>query len=264
MATATANLYTLPSQSDAQEEVENRRAEAKKRWGKLCKAGALQSVSSMEIGWNAYLLKRDNQFGLLGFADEEEARLASGVGQSTWYANIRLAGNFHGLTEEQFLSMKQANAKALSDLPESLRFSREWVRRAGSERIELFQEAVDEVMEGKAKPSDGKERGVTLKVSVPKSRKKVIEDGVKAYAEKVGMSAGDPGKVLEVLLVEQQGAPSLIAAITNSIQRIKVIKELQQSNVSAEEALEKINVHLDDMVLEFQAALDSVQNLEKQ
>ena len=251
---------------DTAKEAAQRKAEAQKHFDIILKSGAMESVSSMRIGWHAAYLKKNDLFGILGFKTESEARQAAGVGESTWYANIRLAEAFEGITEAQFVSMKQASAKALSDLPESKRKDGSWIRWAGSMKIEDFAAKCDEVMDGKAKPSDTKERGVVIKMSVPKSRKESLEHHLERCATQMGINPDDKGKVVEMLAVERDGQTGLIEAITNAVQRIKVAKKLQEDNLSAEEALEKVNVLLDEMALEFHDALtaasDGVQNLE--
>lgn len=257
-----APLYELPSSGQAEKIAEDRKAEAKKHFEAIKKAGISESTSSLRIGWHAHAMKRDNLFGMLGYETDEEARVAADVGRSTWYANIRLAEAFNGLEEEQFVSMKQANANALSDLPESKRLSREWVRLAGSMSIRKFAVKAEEEMEGKAKPSDGKEHGVVLKMSMPASRKKSVESGLKEYAKSVGIDEGDTGKAVELLVIEKTGQVGLIEAITGAVQIIKVARELRDSGLSAEETLAKIYDLLGDMALLFNSSLESVQNLD--
>ena len=262
MATAT-HLHDLPDQTQAAQIAADRKAEAKKHFDAIRKAGALEATSSMRIGWHAAYLKEHNLFGILGFKNEHECRIAAGVGESTWYAMIRLAEAYKGLDEEQFVSMKQVNAKALADLPESKRLSREWIRDAGSMSQEDFQEKVDEAMEGKARASDGKERGKVIKISVPASRKEVIETGLKEFAESVGIPANDTGRAMELLVVEATGQKSLIEAIANATQMIREAKKLQKKNLSAEELVEKLYAMLDQMALEFKAAMDAAKNTSK-
>src|ERR1700678_1249400 len=110
MATAVVSIL-----SPVSEEAENRKAEAKKHWSTITKSGGLVSVNSLRIGFHAAILKKENLFGLLGFENEKEAQESSGVGDSTWYAMIRLAEQFNGVAEDMFVGMRQANAKALAD-----------------------------------------------------------------------------------------------------------------------------------------------------
>ena len=255
-------LYDLPSTEQAEKLAENRIAEAKNHFEVIRKTGAAESTSCLRIGWHAYALKRDNMFGMLGYETEEESRIAAEISRTTWYANLRLAEAFNGLDEKQFVSMKWTNAVALADLPESQRLSREWVRMAGSMSVKDFAEKVDEVMDGKARPSDGKEHGVVLKMSMPSSRKKVVETKLKEYAKSIGINEGDQGKAIETLLIEKTGQIGLIEAITNAVQRIKVARELKNSGLSAEETLAKVYELLGEMALDFQGALNSVQNHE--
>jgi hypothetical protein len=258
--TATPHLHELPDQREAAQMAKERKAEAKRHFSAIKKAADDESTSSMLIGWHAYMLKKEGLFGMLGFDSEDAARKAAGVGRSTWYSTIRLAEAFQGLEETTYVSMKLANAQALSDLPESKRLSREWVRMAGSMSIEDFQAKVDEVMEGKAKASDGKERGVVLKMPIPASAKDVIQSGLEEYAESIGIPKADTGKALELLVVEKSGQPSLIEAITNAIQLIKAAKKFEKENLSADELVKKLYDTMGEMALMFKKALDAAKN----
>jgi hypothetical protein len=240
------------------EEIKRRKAEAQEHWAALTQAAGMQSTSSMEIGWEAFYLKSKSLFGALGFEDEHAARIAAGVGESTWYANIRLAEAFQGITKARFTRMKQANAKALADLPESKRLSDEWVRMAASMKIQEFAEKVDKEMNGKAKASDGKERTSSIKVTVPSSRKEVIQDKIKEFAEEHGISADDPGKAIELALVEATGGPTLTSTITTMVQVVKDLKKyLKNTDDSADEQLAKVNEELNRIILLAKEGLES-------
>jgi hypothetical protein len=254
----SSTLYELPSTEEAARIAEDRKADAVAHWEKLKTNVNLKAISSLEIGFHAHYLKKNGLLGMLGFEDEGDAIKASGCGHSTWYDTIRLAEAFEGISEEQFISMKLGNAKALANLPESKRRSREWIRMAGVDEVEVFERKVDVEMEGKARPSDGKEKGVTLKLPMPLSRKDVVLPGLEEYAKKVGIENGDIGRAVEMLLVEKKDETSLIQAITNAVQRIKQAHNLRTSYLSAEEALERVMVLLDEMALEFADALKVV------
>lgn len=258
-----STLYALPDEKQQNQIAEERKADALKHWDKIKDAGFMKSVSSMTIGFNAHYIKKNGLFGILGFEDEGDAVKASGVGKSTWFETIRLAEAFEGLDEEQFTGMKLGNAKALADLPESKRKSREWVRDAGILEIDPFQLRVDQELDGKAKASDSKEHGVTLKLDMPLSRKTIVQEGLQEYAKKTGIENGDIGRALENLIVEKKNETSLVGSITNAVQRIREIKQLRNGYLSAEECLDRSFVILDEMVLEFAEAL-KVTNAEVQ
>jgi hypothetical protein len=244
------------------EEAENRKKEAKDHWGVICKAGGLVSVNSLRIGFHACALKRQNLFGLLGFEDEKQAQKDSGVKDSTWFNVIRIAEAYPGVSEQLFTAMKLSNAQVMMDLPESKRLTEYWLRKAATEPIEVFKEQVDIEMNGKARASDGREASTSYKVSMPASRKKVIEDRVKVIGKELGIE--DEGRVIEMVLAERTEAVSLIGAISHAIDKIAAAKMLGDSGLSAAEALEKVYVQLDEVVSEFKQALENVQNLESQ
>lgn len=249
----------LPESQLEVSEVKRLKAVAKEHFDAIVSASALTSTNSLRIGYHAYRLKLENLFGVLGFADENEAREAAGVGASTWYENIRLAEAFKDVSEVKFIAMKQANCKVLADMPESKRNSAQWLKDASHKSMKEFKAMVDEEMNGKARASDTKERSTSIKIDMPVSRKTVIEEKVKEYAQVHGLSSGDTGKVLEAMCIETTGGATLSGAIANAIQRVKKSKDyIYHSNMSAVEALSKVEEELDAMVLDFQAALGQV------
>lgn len=239
---------------DEAEDIKRRKAEAKEHFTAIKEAGIAVSRSSMTIGYHAYRLKVEGLFGVLGFADEHEARKAAGVGESTWFANIRLAEQFKELPEKRFVAMKQANAKALADLPESQRLSTEWVRMAETMKIEEFAAKIDEAMNGKARASDTQERSTTMKISMPASSQQVIEEKVKVYAEAHGLDGGDIGNVLVAMCVETTEGDTLSGAFADVVQLIKKAKEIIRGGLSADEALGKVDNLMDEMVERMDAA----------
>lgn len=202
-------------------------------------------------------MKEENAFGILGFASEEEARDASGVGESTWYSTIAIARSFKDLPEELFLSMKLCNAKELADLGESRRLDREWVKRAADLSQKQFRKLVEEELNGKARPSAGKERSVKMTVDMPASRKVVIEEKVKEFAEAHDMPPEDTGRVIEAMAVEATGGKTMLDAILHSIQRAKRIKELLESGLSSDEVLMQVIPLNEENILELAGVLSS-------
>jgi hypothetical protein len=258
---ATAEVVSILS--PVSEEAENRKAEAKKHWSAITKAGGLVSVNSLRIGYHAYALKKDSLFGILGFENEKQAQEASGVGDSTWFAMIRLAEQFNTVTEGLFCEMKQANAKALADLPESKRLTEYWLRRAATDSMDTFAALIEAELDGHAKASDGKERTVSYSVKMPKSRKKVIEAGLLEFAKSVGVE-GDQSRALELIVQEHTGSVSLIESITHAITKIGEIKDMKESSMSVDEIIDFVYKRLDEIIAEFQDALNGVQNLESE
>lgn len=216
----------------------------------------MQSKSSLQIGYCAFRLKSENLFGILGFANEDEARNAADVGTSTWYSTISIAEAFAELPEELFISMKLSNAKAAVDLPQSKRLDREWVKKAAEMPIKDFAKLVDEEMNGKARASSGKERSVKMTIDMPASRKTVIEARAKEFAEAHGMETEDVGKVIESAMVEATGGNTMTGAILHAVGRARKIKELCESGLSADEVLAQVMILNEENILEFASVLD--------
>lgn len=200
-------------------------------------------------------MKSENLFGILGYASEEDARDASGVGRSTWYNTIAIAESFKDLPEELFVTMKLVNAQAATDLPESKRLDREWVKKAEEMSEKEFAKLVDEEMNGKARRSDGKERTVKMSIDMPASRKTVIEAKAKDFAEAHNMDATDTGKVIEAMAVEATGGNTMTGAILNVVSRAKKIKELCESGLSSDEVLAQVIILNEETILECATAL---------
>lgn len=259
MAAAVEPISILSPTSD---EAENRKKEAQHHFQVIKKAGDLVRVNSLKIGFHAWALKRDNLFGILGFETEKELQEATGVKDSTYFNVRRIAEAYPGVTEELFVAMKLSNAEALMDLPESKRLTEYWLRMAATDSIRDFREKLDKELEGKARPSDGREASTALKVSMPVSRKTAVEAGIKEYAKEVGVE--DPGQALEMMVAEHKDGASLAIAMTKAITKIAELKTLPDSGISLEEAVLKLSAGLDEIVSLFQAALEAVQNLESE
>ena len=241
--------------------IKSRKEEALFHFEHIKRAAVLQSRNSLRIGFHAAILKAKNLWGMLGFKDEREAQLAADVKDSTWYNVIRIAEAFKGVPEELFISMKLANASELADLPESKRLDRDWLKLAADEPIRAFAERCNVEMNGKARESDTKEQTTTMKMTMPASRQKVIEEGAKKFAEKHGLDPNDTSKAIEVMVVEQAQTEgtTLIGVITGAVQKIKSAKEKVNSGIAADEALALFDKTLDDLVLDFAAALEKAQ-----
>lgn len=265
-----SNLVQMPEKTETEisreqeaQEIKSRKSEATFHWKQVTQAAMLQSRNSLRIGFHALAIKDKGLWGMLGFRDENEAREAADVSESGWFANIRLAEHYRGVAEELFVTMKQANAKAACDVPLSVRVSPEWLEAASKESIKVFAKRVDEEMTGKARPSGTVEPNVPFKASMPASQRRAVTQGIKEYAERVGIDPADTGTVLETMVAEQRGGVSLIEAITNAIQRIKEVKVVTHSGVSSDEALVKVEEVLDQMAIDFAAALQNASQAEE-
>ena len=157
--------------------------------------------------------------------------------------------------------MKLTNAEALMDLPESKRLTEYWMRRASMDSIDTFKAVVDEEMNGKAKPSDGREKIVTFSEKMTKSQKKFVDTGLQEISKELGCE-GNVAKTIELMVAERKEGVSLVGTITKAIDQIAAIKKFGGSNLSAAEVLEKTYSGLDEIVGEFRSALQSLQNLE--
>ena len=127
-STRTERPAQIEDREREEQEIKSRKDEATFHWKQIKQASVLQSRNSLRIGFHAFAMKERNLWGLLGYRDEQEAREAAGVGESTWFSTIRIAESFRGVPEELFTAMRLTNAKALSDLSEEKRADRDWLK----------------------------------------------------------------------------------------------------------------------------------------
>jgi hypothetical protein len=252
--TATATVEQVSLLDDPQ----YRKGVAQGHFNIICESVGLVHFNSLRIGFHAYELERQTLFGILGFGTEEECREATGTGRSTWYLTKGLARLFYGVQERLFCAMKVTNAEALADLPQSVRITEQWVRAASLDSLKEFQGKVDRELDGRAKVSDGKEGSVNLKISMPLSRKQVIEQHLQDIAEE--MDEADLGRVLELILEERSQGLTLVFAIQKALESIAGLKRMEDTQKSADEALEAMQSGLSAIVDILLAALQSVQS----
>jgi hypothetical protein len=247
-----SNLQEMPQPQGADE----LKRIAQEHFDAIKTAAVLESSSSLKIGYHAAWIKRNNRFGILGFRDEMEAMESAGVSKSCWFSVIHLAESFIDLPEELFCGMKLLNATALADMPESKRVDREWVKAATEKPVKDFKAMVDEAMNGKARASEGKERTTKLTIDMPVSRKTVIEEKAREFAQAHDMDPADVGKAIEIAMVEATGGSTMVGAIVNAVQRLKKVKELCESGLSSDEILGQVLELNEASILEFAAVLE--------
>jgi hypothetical protein len=251
-------MATILAMPELEAEAASRKKEALSHWKAIQQSGPLVSTNSLRIGYHAAALKRQSLFVMLGYESERQAQEASGVKQATWFNVVRIADAFPNVEEKIFCAMKLTNAEALMDLPESKRLTEYWMRRAATDSTDTFKAVIDEEMNGKEKPSNGREKIVSFSVKMPRSRKKVVDAGLLEISKEFGCE-GDESRTLELLVAEKTGTPSLITVITTAVQRCKKIKELIESELSSDEILSQVVILNEESILEFGQAL---QNLE--
>jgi hypothetical protein len=254
-------MATILAMPELEAEAASRKKEALSHWKAIQQSGPLVSTNSLRIGYHAAALEKNGLWGILGYASKKEAQEASGVKQSTFFNVMRIAEMFPGVEERLFVSMKLTNAEALMDLPESKRLTEYWMRRAATDSTDTFKAVIDEEMNGKEKPSNGREKIVSFSVKMPRSRKKVVDAGLLEISKEFGCE-GDESRTLELLVAEKTGTPSLITVITTAVQRCKKIKELIESELSSDEILSQVVILNEESILELAASLQNLESAE--
>jgi hypothetical protein len=254
-------MATILAMPELEAEAASRKKEALSHWKAIQQSGPLVSTNSLRIGYHAAALKRQSLFVMLGYESERQAQEASGVKQATWFNVVRIADAFPNVEEKIFCAMKLTNAEALMDLPESKRLTEYWMRRAATDSTDTFKAVIDEEMNGKEKPSNGREKIVSFSVKMPRSRKKVVDAGLLEISKEFGCE-GDESRTLELLVAEKTGTPSLITVITTAVQRCKKIKELIESELSSDEILSQVVILNEESILELAASLQNLESAE--
>lgn len=253
-------MATVLAMPDSAAEAVSRKKLASRYFEKLRKAGGLSSTTSLQIGWNAHAILKDNLFMMLGYENEREVREAAEISDSGWYANLRIAEAFDGLEEDEFCRLKQANAKELAKLPQSKRLSKGWLDKAAKDPIKSFALQVEEELDGKATSENGKESIVNYAVKMPKSRRKAVQEGLLEISKELGCE-GDESRTLELVVAERRDGVSLVGVITAAAERCGKIKDLMESALSSDEVLSQVTILNEESILEFATAL---QNLESE
>lgn len=102
-----------------------------------------------------------------------------------------------------------------------------------------------------------------MKMDMPASRKLVIEEKAKVYADAHGLeNANDLGKIFELALVEATEGETLIGAITTVLQHMRTIKDWVASPLSADEVLIKVTAIVDEVIMDMDHTLSLQQQEE--
>ena len=239
-------MATVLAMPELEAEAASRKKEALSHWKAIQQSGPLVSTNSLRIGYHAAALKRQSLFVMLGYESERQAQEASGVKQATWFNVVRIADAFPNVEEKIFCAMKLTNAEALMDLPESKRLTEYWMRRAATDSTDTFKAVIDEEMNGKEKPSNGREKIVSFSVKMPRSRKKVVDAGLLEISKEFGCE-GDESRTLELLVAEKTGTPSLVGVIRRQSNDAKDQKlggnrlEFRRSALSGDRVKRRVN-----------------------
>lgn len=98
--------------------------------------------ASLRIGWYGMILRKNNLFGELGFATEQDYFRSCNIGRSTWYRVIAIAERLEHLGRESVLNMKVENARILARCPDFMREDEDLAVMAATQTVKEFSRAV--------------------------------------------------------------------------------------------------------------------------
>jgi hypothetical protein len=205
---------------------------AKFYFGKI-QAGAKWSMAT---GWYGRKLKENDLFTHLGFASEDSCRDAAGVGESTWYAMIRIAEGMKNLKFKEFIDLKSGTASLLIKLPEEMRYSDEWIEKSKKLTKERFEAAVNKEI-AKEKNIPVEDLRVLFKLKVFEGQRTTIVQCLEYFAKEFGLG-DDMARALELLAAEHLGAPMVLKAIAQTLPDLREAVDWMKSNHSSEEIIE--------------------------
>lgn len=224
-------VVARPRQSKSREEAMKLRKRAKEHMQQMLKLAQTARVSTMEIAYIGWRMKKDEEFAVLGM-EEEDFRNRLHIERSTWYHNLQTAGGLEKLPKREFLQLASGKAFLLAtQLSESERYKPEWLKRATDP--EVTESALEEMI--RAAKAEGEvvddatvaEPRTKLTIRCYESQKQVIEQKLKEFCAAHSMG-DDFGRALELILVEKSGdRPSLLLkVISEHIPTIKGVVSL--------------------------------------
>jgi len=197
--------------------------------------------SSLLVGWIGAEVKRERLFQAMGFDGESEFRQHLGVGRSTWFRYVRLAESLKKLPKEDFLKLRAENADYLIDLPEEQRYNTVLIKNAQEMKEEDF-EKVTRQFRAEEDQIDEADVIVLLKYRMPESRRSVIKDTIKWFAEDHDLDIEDESRTLELICAEIRFRNPVVTRAMRATQQLREAHELLTGNsgdLSADEVMAK-------------------------
>ena len=176
----------------------------------------------MELGWEGakiQSLAEKGSWGVAGFKDQHDFRIAKGIGRANWYRHVGVATHFFGCIGKQvYLAMKMENAERLSVEKSHVRFDPQILSDAGSMSVKEFGDMLTNlVAHEEGKPV--RQHFVEIRLRLQKEQRDRIEENMKAWCEQNGIDDnGDSfAYALELLSADAAQGPGLAAFLMSAI-----------------------------------------------
>lgn len=209
-----SNLIEMPVIQSLDPELRN---QVVARYNRLRQRATSLRKLTMEVGWDAAFIERNNGWEVLGFKHQHDCRITLGLGRSNWYRVIAVAQKFVELDEEKFFAMSMENAERLGMEPVEVRYDPENVLAAATMTASKFNDKLTIAgAHREGKPVN--EHWVEIKWRIREEQRAMIEQGLEEWQREHGIE--DQGYALELLIAEYRDRPTLVGFILESIPRL--------------------------------------------
>ena len=185
---------------------------------------------SKQIAWHgAFIehLSEQGSWGVLGFANQHEFRIAKGFSRSNWYRLVAIGLKFQKLDRDTYLAMSTENAERLGIEKEDVRYDAENLRAAAEMKATEFADYLvtkGAHAEGKSKS----EKWAEMSFKMRAEQKKVIQEGLKGWMEEHEIT--DEVYALELLVAEYRDRPTFVGFILEEVPRLTAaIKDIDDA-----------------------------------
>lgn len=198
---------------------------ATKNFSRLKELCSLEQKTPMERGWIAHEMKANNQFTLLGYNTEGEARTALKIGRSTWFRYVGLAEKLNKLGKEEFVKLIPENADHLARLDPKLRYRRDLVKAAQTMTEEEFEKLL---VKHRAADEDADEDDVvvSLKFRLTEGQRKAIKSTFDWFAGQHEIPKDEESKILELICAEIKHGKPVVTAMMRATGRLGEAEKL--------------------------------------
>jgi len=185
----------------------------------------LRNVSKL-IAWHGGFIEHladQGAWGVLGFANQHEFRIAKGFSRSNWYRLVAIGLRFQKLDCDSYLAMSTENAERLGLEREDVRLDPENLRAAAEMKTSDFADYLvtkGAHAEGKSKSEKWAEWNFKLRAE----QKKVMQDGLRGWM--VEHELEDETFALELLIAEYRDRPAMTTFMLDAKDKLtQAIKE---------------------------------------
>lgn len=179
----------------------------------------LRNVSKLTAWHGAFIehWAEKGSWGVLGFKDQHDFRIAKGFSRSNWYRLVAIGLRFQKLDRDTYLAMSTENAERLGLEGESVRYDPENLRAAAEMKAADFGDYL--VTKGAHAEGVSKaEKWAEMRWKMRDAQKKVIEEGLKGWMEEHEID--DEVYALELLVAEYRDRPTFVGFILDEMPKL--------------------------------------------